>query len=144
MRIIRAIIAGERDPAVLGAMRDTRCHSSAGVIEKALTGHYRAEHLFVMEEALALYDVYGEKFAACDVQIESVFKELNSVRGREKSTTADGQGTSQRRSRQANGLAFDVGEALHLLLGKDLTLIDGVGPYLALKPVSECGDDLLA
>ena len=144
MRIIRAIIAGERDPAVLGAMRDTRCHSSAEVIEKALTGHYRAEHLFVLEQALALYDVYREKVAACDVQIESVLKELNSVRGREKSTKADGQGTSRRRSRQANGLAFDGGEALHLLLGKDLTLIDGVGPYLALKLVSECGDDLLA
>jgi len=34
MRIIRAIIAGERDPAVLASMRDTRCHSSAEVIEK--------------------------------------------------------------------------------------------------------------
>jgi transposase len=40
-------------------MRDTRCHSSAEVIEKALTGHYRAEHLFVLEQALALYDVYS-------------------------------------------------------------------------------------
>ena len=41
MRIIRAIIAGERDPAVLASMRDTRCHSSAEMIEQALTGHYR-------------------------------------------------------------------------------------------------------
>jgi transposase len=49
MRIIRAIIAGERDPAVLASMCDTRCRSSAQVIEKALTGHYRAEHLFVLE-----------------------------------------------------------------------------------------------
>ena len=56
MRIIRAIIAGERDPAVLASMRDTRCHSSAEVIEKALTGHYRGEHLFVLEQALALYE----------------------------------------------------------------------------------------
>src|SRR5207302_3273336 len=43
-----------------------------------------------------------------------------------------------------NGLAFDVGEALQCLLGKDLTRIDGIGPYLALKLVSECGDDLSA
>ena len=34
MRIIRAIIAGERDPAALAAMRDTRCHSSADKIAK--------------------------------------------------------------------------------------------------------------
>ncbi len=144
MRIIRAIIAGERDPAALASMRDTRCHSSVAVIEKALTGHYRAEHLFVLEQALALYDVYQQKVAACDVQIESVLKELSSIRGRGKPVRADGPGSSRRKSRQSNGPAFDVGEALHSLLGKDLTLIDGVGPYLALKLVSECGDDLSA
>ena len=84
MRIIRAIIAGERDPAVLASMRDTRCHSSAEVIEKALTGHYRGEHLFVLEQALALYDVYQHKVAACDIRIEAVLKELSSIRGRTK------------------------------------------------------------
>ncbi len=46
MRIIRAIIGGERNPSVLASMRDKRCHSSVETIEKALTGHYRAEHLF--------------------------------------------------------------------------------------------------
>jgi len=74
MRIIRAIVAGERDPAVLASMRDTRRHSSIEVIEKALTGHYRAEHLFVLEQALALYDVYQQKVAACDIRIESVLR----------------------------------------------------------------------
>ena len=69
MRIIRAIIGGERNPSVLASMRDKRCHSSVETIEKALTGHYRAEHLFVLEQAVALYDVYQQKVAACDVQI---------------------------------------------------------------------------
>jgi transposase len=46
--------------------------------------------------------------------------------------------------RQANGPAFDVREALYALLGKDLTQIHGLGPYLALKLVAECGDDLSA
>src|SRR5271157_5424380 len=144
MRIIRAIIAGERDPAVLASMRDTRCHSSAEVIEKALTGHYRGEHLFVLEQALALYDVYQQKVAACDIRIESVLKELSSIRGRKEDARADGSGSPRRRSRQSNGPDFDVGKALHSLLGKDLTRIHGMGPYLALKLVSECGDDLSA
>lgn len=43
-----------------------------------------------------------------------------------------------------NGLAFDVRAALFALLGKDLTQIDGLGPYLSLKLVAECGDDLSA
>ena len=143
MRILRAIIDGERNPAVLASMRDRRCHSSTEVIEKALTGHYRPEHLFVLEQALALYDVYQQKVSACDVQIESVLKRLNSVRGH-KDVRADGSGPPRHKSRQSNGLAFDVGEALHCLLGKDLTRIDGMGPYLVLKLVSECGDDLSA
>ena len=71
--------AGPLDLDGLATMRDTRCHSSVAVIEKALTGHYRAEHLFVLEQALALYDVYQQKVAACDVQIESVLKELIPV-----------------------------------------------------------------
>ena len=144
LRIIRAIIAGERDPAVLASMRDTRCHSSAEVIEKALTGHYRTEHLFVLEQALALYDVYQEKVAACDIRIEFVLKKLSSVRGNKKDAKADSSGKPRRRGRQSNGPAFDVGAALYSLLGKDLTRIDGIGPYLALKLVSECGDDLSA
>ena len=43
-----------------------------------------------------------------------------------------------------NGLAFDVRAALFALLGKDLTQIDGLGPYLSLKLIAECGDDLSA
>jgi len=133
MRIIRAIVAGERDPAVLASMRDTRRHSSIEVIEKALTGHYRAEHLFVLEQALALYDVYQQKVAACDIRIESVLKELISVRGSKEDASANGSGSPRRRSRQSNGPDFDVGKALNALLGKDLTRIHGVGPYLALS-----------
>jgi hypothetical protein len=45
---------------------------------------------------------------------------------------------------QANGLAFDARAALFALLGKDITQIDGLGPYLSLKLIAECGDDLSA
>ena len=145
MRILRAIIAGERNPSVLASMRDMRCHSSVEMIEKALTGHFRAEHLFVLEQAVSLYDVYQQKVAACDIRIESVMKALNSVRGRHGETKRDGAASAKpHRHRTANEPAFDVGGSLHTLLGKDLTRIDGVGPYLALKLVSECGDDLSA
>jgi transposase len=50
LQIIRAILAGERDPAMLALLRDTRCHATV----KALTGHYRAEHLFALERALCM------------------------------------------------------------------------------------------
>ena len=142
LRIIRTILAGERDPKVLARLRDYRCHSSAETIEKALTGSYRAEHLFALEQALALYDAYHEKASACDARIEAVLKELSIGRGRCSGTELP----SPRRSRtdQANALAFDVRAPLFALLGKDITKIDGLGPYLSLKLIAECGDDLSA
>ena len=141
LRIIRAILAGERDPAVLALLRDTRCHATVETIEKALTGHYRAEHLFALEQALALYDAYQDKALACDARIEAVLKQLSFRRGREV-----GPLPSPRRGmrRQPNGPEFDVRTALFALLGKDLTQIKGFGPYLALKLIAECGDDLSA
>jgi transposase len=141
LRIIRAILAGEHDPKVLARLRDYRCHASTETIKKALTGSYRAEHLFALEQALALYDAYHEKVSACDARIEAVLKELSISRGRRSDALLP-----PRRSKtdQVNGLAFDVRAALFALLGKDLTQIDGLGPYLSLKLIAECGDDLSA
>jgi hypothetical protein len=79
----------------------------------------------------------------------SVLKQLDSVRGHNEDAEADDPGSPPRKSQKykgqtSNGPAFDVSSALHSLLGKDLTQIDGIGSYLALKLISECGDDLSA
>src|SRR3569623_2215368 len=98
LRIIRAILAGERDPEALAYLRHYRCHSSAETIAKALTGSYRAEHLFALEQALALYDAYHEKASACDDRIEAEMKELSIHRGH-------GHGSAPRASRRRNRTA---------------------------------------
>jgi hypothetical protein len=64
----------ERDPVILATLRDVRCHSNSETIENGLAGHYRAEHLFALDQALALYDTYQHKVAACDQQIEASSK----------------------------------------------------------------------
>jgi transposase len=140
LRIIRTILSGEHAPKVLASLRDYRCHATVETIEKALTGSYRAEHLFALEQALALYEVYHEKVSACDARIEAVMKELSAGRGHDGRAVTP----SRRRADSVNGLAFDVRSALFALLGKDITKIDGFGPYLSLKLIAECGDDLSA
>src|ERR1700704_5282016 len=112
LRIIRAILAGERTPQVLAHLRDYRCHSDAATIEKALTGNYRAEHVFALEQALSLYNAYKEKASACDVRIEAVLKELSIGRGHATGALTP----SRRRTDQVNGLAFDARSALFALL----------------------------
>src|SRR3979411_3029150 len=56
MRIVRAIVDGERDPAVLAKHRDVRCATSEETLRAALTGHYRPEHVFALRQALELYE----------------------------------------------------------------------------------------
>ncbi len=61
MRIIRAIVAGERDPDVLASLRDVRCYSSVETIRASLVGNNRDEHIFALTQSLELYDFYQRK-----------------------------------------------------------------------------------
>lgn len=70
LRIIRAIVAGERDPNVLATLRDARCRESVQTIRAAMVGNYQPEHVFALAQALALFDFYQERVVDCDVQIE--------------------------------------------------------------------------
>jgi len=140
MRIIRAIVAGERDPATLASYRDVRCHATVETVRQALVGNAREEHVFALTQAVELYDVYQAKVAACDKQIEAILTRLKSS----ATPPADKLPAARHTTRQPNAPAFEVREALHAILGVDLTQIHGVGPYLALKLVGECGTNLTA
>lgn len=76
MQIIRAIVAGEHDPVTLAQYRDPRCRSSQDEIAKALTGHYRQEHLFSLKQALELYDFYTQQIQACDTELERQYSAI--------------------------------------------------------------------
>lgn len=55
--IIRAIVAGERDPARRAECRASTCTATGEQIIKALTGTWQTEHLFVLTQALAVFDL---------------------------------------------------------------------------------------
>jgi len=137
MKIIRAIVAGEREPAKLAKLRDVRCHASVETIEASLCGNYQPEHLFALAQAVALYDFYQARIAECDVEIERSLAELNQGKPMPEAPLP-----KIRQTRQPNALAFDVRASLYQLIGLDLTQIHGIGPYLAIRLISECGTDL--
>ena len=66
LRILRDIVAGERDPQRLAEHRDPRCRASKAEIIAALNGNYRPEHLFVLQQNLELFDTCQTQLAACD------------------------------------------------------------------------------
>jgi hypothetical protein len=107
---------------------------------QALVGNYREEHVFALTQALELYDVYQAKVAACDMQIEAILDRLK----KNATPPASKLLPARHETRSANAPAFDARAALHAILGVDLTQINGLGPYLALKLVGECGTNLTA
>jgi transposase len=140
MRIIRAIVEGERDPMKLASYRDPRCHASVDEIGAALSGNWREEHIFALSQALELYDTYQSKITECDARVEAVLGRLQDA----ASIAAQPLPPVRHRDATANAPSFDARSALHAVLGVDLTQIHGLGPSLALKLVGECGTDLSA
>ena len=140
MQIIRAIVAGERDPDVLAAFRDVRCHSPTETIRAALVGNDREEHIFALTQSLQLYDFYQARMLDCDHKLEAVMAELaaNGDKG------VGDPPRARTKTKQVSTPSFDVRAALYGMLGMDLTQIHGLGPQLALKLVGECGTDLKA
>jgi transposase len=137
MRILRAILDGERRPDKLARLRDHRCKNDEATIALALQGHWREEHLFALRQAVELFDFYRQQIAACDLQIETYlhrFEDRSSGRSLRK--------PSRRRNRPKNQPAFDVRSHLFRVTGVDLTAIEGIDAPTALKLIGEIGLDM--
>ena len=131
-KILRAIVAGERDGYALAAMRNVRIRASADEIARSLQGNWRAEHLFSLKQA---FDFVGSQLAECDQQIEG---QLTVLRRHEGAPAA----RAKKRGRARNAPRFDLRTQLFRMCGVDLTRIDGVDVTTALAVVSEIGPDL--
>ena len=137
LAILRAILAGERDPAKLAQLRDYRCKHDEATIARALQGNWRDEHLFALAQAVALYDVYHQKITECDQHIEAYLQTF--------ADRSDGQPLpppARPRKRGGNQPAFAVREPLHRLSGVDLTQIEGIDETTSLVILSEIGLDM--
>ena len=103
-KIVRAIVAGERDPHTLAAYRDARIHASEDEIAASLLGNWRNEHLFALKQALGAFDFCGTQLSECDGEVERAMVLLHAHVG----TSEPGK----RRSRSRNAPKFDVREHL--------------------------------
>jgi transposase len=124
LRIIKAVLAGERDALVLARLRHPRCKNDESTIARSLRGNFRAEHLFSLKQAVDLYEFYQHQIGECDRQILDQLASFDA---------ADGP---------ANGPPANLEQALLRMSGVDLTRIDGIDTNSALKIISEIGTDM--
>ena len=138
MKIIRAIVAGQRDPQELAAYRDPRCRQTSEVLREALEGNYQDEHVFELTQAVQLYDFCKQRIVDCDAKIEANLRTLCPG----DKLPVENPGAVRIKNKRHNGFSFDVQPVLHTVLGLDVTKIDGFGPHVALKLLAECGTDM--
>lgn len=128
MRIIKAILDGERDPRTLAGMRDRRCKNNEETIARSLHGNFRPEHLFSLKQAVDLYTFYQGQIAECDQEILSQLAMFDAASDPNNGPQAKPPST--------------VNDELQRMAGVDLTRIDGIDTNSALKIIAEVGVDM--
>src|SRR5947208_5634026 len=150
-RIVRAMLAGERDPNTLAALRHPGIHATRDTIAKSLEGTWQPDLLFVLQQEVTMYDAYQQRIAECDQALE---QHLKGVADKAADTAPDGEqsattpretprsGPKRRRKAGSHAPQFDLGRELSRISGVDLTRIDGIDVGVAQTVISEVGVDM--
>ena len=141
LAILRAIVAGDRDPRQLAQLAQPGVHASHDDLAKALTGNYRGEHVFALKQAIALYDAYTDQLAECDRQLAQQY-----AASRPRFDPDDPQhplGPDPKPDAHSkNGPNFDVRTPLFKLVGVDLKAVDGFNESIAQTLLAEIGTQM--
>ena len=142
MRIVRAIVDGERDPRKLAALRHRNCRKSVEEFEACLTGTWREEHLYNLERALRMYDAVQEGIDAYEGRL---LEEMEALQPEERREAEPPPHPNPRKERALNAKGQRAQRrTLWRVAGVDLTRIDGIGVGTARTVVTEVGLDLSA
>ncbi len=151
MKILRAIIDGERDPRRLASFRHRRIKAGENRIAASLEGTWREEHLFALEQAMQRYDFLDRQLEDCEARIAEQIDDLTPSDRSEDDGAADetplpeaDDAASNTASHRGGGRKRAVTTALAHMMGAELTAIPTIGTGIALTIVSEIGPDFSA
>jgi transposase len=136
MAIVRAIIAGQRDPAALLALCDIQIRrTKSEPIKQALRGTWTQEHVFALDQAVQSWDHYQRLIAECDRRIESVLPPHDPTRPALPKSIKRGGANAPEIAKLREILA-------QMCDGRDLTQLPAHTPYSVLQIIGETGTDL--
>jgi transposase len=142
LAILDAIVAGEREPAVLARLRDPRIKASEETIRKSLEGNWRGEHIWALKQRLSLYRSYRDQINDCDQEIERLVAAFEPKVDPEERPLPEDRKQKQRRRRKKSGNPdFDRRTEAYRLFGVDLTQVPGL-MMLVFMLFSEVGRDM--
>jgi transposase len=135
--ILRAIVAGERDPQQLATLRDRRLRATQETIARSLHGNWRREHLFALSQALAHYDFLAGQIAECDQAISEALGRLPTLTEQTAEPVKLMRSPHRTLTQQTQ-----LHQALNEVLGVDLTTVPTLGIDTVLVLAGEIGADL--
>ena len=138
--IVRAIVAGERDPARLAQLRKMGCKHTEAEITKALTGSWHPAQIFILQQNLQLYDFYTAQLVACDSEMERCYQAMESRH--EKDAPLPDLLPVKPGSRSKNEPNFNVRAQLARIVGVDLVGVMGLSASSAQTIITEIGTDM--
>lgn len=139
LAIIKAILAGERDPKKLARLRSACCKHGEAQFVRALEGTWQAEHLFALKQSLEMYEFYRQQIAEVDRVVD---EHLRTLARPEKPRPLPPRAKPSRRHRQKSDPNFDARRRLFDMAGVDLTAIEAIEGNTALVVLSEVGIDM--
>jgi transposase len=140
MAILRAIAGGERDALKLAKLRDPRCNKTEQEIAEPLSGHWREDPLFSLQQALKMYDAVQERIAAYEKEILRKLGEMAPEEQRGQ-TAPPLQNPNKARAIKKRGQEAKR-QALYRMSGVDVAQIDAIGVETIEVVRSEYGPDL--
>lgn len=138
--IIKAILAGERNPRALASYCDPRIKASAEEVARSLEGNWQEDLLFVLQQEQEAYEFYQKQIAECDARLEEYLKQRPNRSG--GASLPEELRKWRRKKKKGNAPRFNLREALFRMSGTDLTQIDGIDVMTASTIVSEAGCDM--
>ncbi len=149
MKIIRAIVFGQRNPLELAEFRHHKCKKEKEEIAKALEGNFRPELIFALEQSLQGYDFFHKQIVSCEEEIEKMLlqwsqktEELSVDKKETQKKVKGGQGLQKKSEYNRSPYHFDAANALEKILGVDLTEIPGFDANTIVKIIGEIGTDI--
>jgi len=145
LRVVRAILQGEREPDRLLALCDVQIQNKkAAAVKESLRGCWKDAQLFALRQAVELWDTYQQKIAACDKELEKLLQELAGPQGPAGGAGAGELKLAPAKSPGKNAPVIERFQALlaRLCGGRDATQIPGLSVYLVLQLVTEVGTDM--
>jgi transposase len=161
LKIVRAIVQGERDAVALAMLCDAQVlKSKKAALIKSLEGRWGAQHLFALRQALEGWDFYQRQIQACDLQLEAGLKELkasskpsgDSPQGQPPGNASGSSGTSKASGKAHKEMRHNAPQLIqdlhqHLVRifgGQDLSLIPALSDYTVLQLLGEIGTSVEA